>query len=257
MAISSTVKAFWAFALAGLVVALLVYVGGWTDALRDAPVPSYISDALALRRLLKGQAVADKNKTLTTRFAGAYDSAQPQTYADALKAYQHGVSPTDAAAETKLMIGIALSKRVSMRSINRATFSLSRTQLAVWFAFALCAGLFLFIAKADLPPLDGSLLVLLGISVGTASAGQLIGADGDGTFRPSRGFIFDLVTGPDDKQQVHRLQAVAVNLLLLVVGFIHVKQQLTYPIFDNSWLYFLGISGTAYAAGKQLTETPK
>ncbi len=257
IAISSARETFWAFALAAVVVVLLCYVGGWTDALRDAPVPSYISDALALLRLLKKKTDEDKDQALAARFADKYDKTKRQDYSDALKAYQTGTSPSDAQAELNLTLGIALARGFATRSVKRATFSLSRTQLAVWFTFALCAGLFLFVAKGDLPPLDGSLLILLGISVGTASAGQLISADGDGKFRPSRNFIFDLVTGPDDKQQVHRLQAVAVNLLLVVVGFVHIKQQLTYPIFDNTWLYFLGISGTAYAAGKQLTETSK
>lgn len=39
------------------------------------------------------------------------------------------------------------------------------------------------------------------------------------------------------------------------ISIYHLMQQLTYPVFDESWLYFLGISGTAYVAGKGLVES--
>jgi hypothetical protein len=257
MAISSRFDVVWATFWASLIVALLIYAAFCTDAMRDASLPVYVTEAIALRGVLKGKSSSDTDAFLKTRFAADYDPGQRQTYADALTAYQRGMLPPDAQGERKLAIAIALATRLPNRSIKRATFSLSRTQLALWFTFALCAGIFLWVARGDLPPIDGSLLMLLGISVATASAGQLIGADGEGKFQPSRNLLLDLVTGPDGKQQIHRLQSVAANLLLLIVGFIHVKNQLTYPIFDSSWLYFLGISGTAYAAGKQLAEVPK
>lgn len=72
---------------------------------------------------------------------------------------------------------------------------------------------------------------------------------------PSRGFWYDLLTGFDERKQLHRYQAVVVNILLLVVGIFHVQQQLSYPVFDPTWLIFLGISGTAYGVGKQVLES--
>lgn len=140
----------------------------------------------------------------------------------------------------------------------RAAFSLARVQLAVWFVFAVAAGVFMWIVYGQLPPIDASLLALLGLSVGTAGVSLAVDKNSGGrTYSPSQGFLTDLVTGFDDKQQVHRYQAVVVNLLLLFVGISHVLQQLTYPIFDATWLALLGVSGIALGVGKQLLEDPK
>jgi hypothetical protein len=72
----------------------------------------------------------------------------------------------------------------------------------------------------------------------------------------SQGFFKDILTSPDGTQQLHRLQALLVNGLLLGVGIDSVVQNLAYPVFDNSWLALLGISGITQAAMKQATETP-
>jgi hypothetical protein len=138
----------------------------------------------------------------------------------------------------------------------RATFSLSRVQLGLWFMFAACAGVFLWIVYGDLPAIDGSLLGLLGISTVTTVGSLAVDQNAGGRpYLPSQGLFNDLVTGFDgDKQQIHRLQAVVVNILLLAVGIVHVVQSLTYPTFDSTWLGFLGISGVALVTGKQYLE---
>jgi len=155
--------------------------------------------------------------------------------------------------EPATIIGLALLAR-SWKPV-RAAFSLARVQLAVWFVFAVAAGVFLWIVYGQLPPIDGSLLALLGLSVGTAGISVAVDKNSGGRgYSPSQGLLLDLVTGFDEKQQVHRYQAVVVNLLLLFVGISHVQQQLTYPIFDATWLALLGVSGVALGVGKQLLE---
>lgn len=45
--------------------------------------------------------------------------------------------------------------------------------------------------------------------------------------------------------------------LLLIVGIFHVFQHLTYPMFEATWLAFLGISGAALTTGKSLVESKR
>jgi hypothetical protein len=138
----------------------------------------------------------------------------------------------------------------------RAAYSLGRLQTGIWFLFAATSGLFLWVIYGHLPPVDGSVLAILGISVGVTGMSLAVDKranDWDLRVR-SNGLLVDLVTGHDNKQQVHRYQSVVANVILLFVGVGHVVQHLTYPVFDASWLAFLGISGIGLAAGKQIAE---
>lgn len=45
-----------------------------------------------------------------------------------------------------------------------------------------------------------------------------------------------------------------VAAIVLAVGIIHVMRHLTYPIFDPTWLAFLGVSGVALTGGKKFAE---
>lgn len=287
MAISSSTKLTMAAALVGLLFLMFIYIAWGTDGLRDAPLPSAIRNAYKTGKLLRdARCVKTKGKlgersynitlnadqlSLLQSLDGAFEvdskaaavkqAAAPYVvasevldfYLQVLEVYKRGVtSPnyTDENIACAVAIGVACRR---CRMI-RASFSLSKSQLALWFMFAISAGVFLFVAKGNLQPLDGSILVLLGIAIGTAGLGQVSPAAQVG-FRPSVNILKDLITDKDDSEQFHRYQAVAVNILLLVVGIYHLKQQLTYPVFDDTWLYFLGISGTAYVAGKGLVES--
>jgi hypothetical protein len=145
---------------------------------------------------------------------------------------------------------------VSDCDLPRPTFSLSRVQLGAWFVFAVATGIFLFIVFDDLPPISGSVLALLGISVSTASVSVAVEPKkSEGSSWTSRGFFADLVTGFDDNQQIHRYQAVVINMMLLLVGLHFTWENLAFPVFDDTWLAFLGVSGAAFAAGKKVMET--
>jgi hypothetical protein len=250
MAITSACAELIAFLGLASLIGLLLYIALRTDALRDVPTPDHIIKALKVRQ---GYERLDEQQTtsfLLSHFP-SYDVTKKGTYDQALALYQSGAT-TDPMATTDLQLGIVLASALP-REV-RGTFSLARVQLALWFTFALGVAVFLYLVKGELLPIEGSVLSLLGIAVGTASAGQLTSPDAVAPFRRSAGLIQDLSTDANDKAQVHRFQAIAVNLLLLVVGADHVIGQLTYPVFDSAWLYFLGISGAAYAAGKQLSE---
>ena len=55
---------------------------------------------------------------------------------------------------------------------DKPSFSLAKVQLGVWFLFAVSAGIFLWVVRGQLAALDGSVLVLLGLS--TATAGMML-----------------------------------------------------------------------------------
>ena len=242
------------FAVGVIIVLLvaLIYVARTTDALRDAPLPTWYADAENIRKDLGTQGADEA--TVLKAVDAAYDANQRQYYIDTAQAALAGGSVPD--GRPKLVaIGLALAD--SPVRPARASYSLARVQMAVWFAFAIAGGLFLWIIYGQLRRIDGSLLALLMISVGTS--GISLGVDrnaGGRSYTRSRGLFLDLVTGFDNSQQVHRYQAVVVNLLLLFVGISHVLQQLTYPIFDATWLALLGVSGAALGLGKQVLEQP-
>jgi len=252
----TTIEQLWiAIALVALTIGAVVYLAIRGDALRDAPLPDWWREALALKKTIGGMTVQARDAHMLGQYGNWYNASlvtQYQQQAEALLA-RRAVDVKDVPAT---VVGLALLP--AHWQPLRATYSLSRTQLALWFTFTVAAGLFLWMLYGDLRRIDGSLLALLGIS--GATAGFSWAADRnipDGPYTPSQGFLADLLTGFDERKQLHRYQAVIVNLLLLVVGIYHVVQQLSYPVFDGSWLIFLGISGTVYGAGKGLLETGK
>lgn len=249
ISVSTELRVLIAFAIVALVLLLTYAVYAYTDAFRDAKTPWWFTDAMKLRTLkVDGAWLALQYSNfdatrLTTYYANAAQLAVQEKY------------PKTQLEEWDYFFGLVLSQRTVERP--RATYSLARTQLGLWFVFSVCSGVFLWIVYGDLPRIENSLLALLGISVGTAGVSLTIDTniskDVNG-FKPSQGF-YDLVTGFDDQQQVYRYQAVVINVLLLTVGVMNVIQSLTYPIFDPTWLAFLGISGVALATGKQIIET--
>lgn len=245
-----------ALLLVVLAIAAIVYVGRATDTLRDEPdstIPPWWKEARKLRTRL-AQFPDDTTRNQYLKEYPGYDGTDVLRYDDLASKALAG-EPLETADVDATCFGLALRKH-DWKPV-RASFSLSRTQMALWFTFAVATGLFLWLLYGDLRRIDGSLLVLLGISIGTAGLSWITdrNAPSGRGYVPSRGFWYDLLTGFDERKQLHRYQAVVVNILLVVVGIFHVQQQLSYPVFDPTWLIFLGISGTAYGVGKQVLES--
>jgi len=252
IAVTNQLKEILAWVVVILLCALTFVVGKSTDALRDAPLADWWKDAQALRETVASSANPAAQAALLKSKFPDYDP-DPKNRTLYIDEANRALRRMAVAKEQETIIGLALLAR-SWKPV-RAAFSLARVQLAVWFVFAVAAGVFLWIVYGQLPPIDGSLLALLGLSVGTAGISVAVDKNSGGRgYSPSQGLLTDLVTGFDEKQQVHRYQAVVVNLLLLFVGISHVQQQLTYPIFDATWLALLGVSGVALGVGKQLLE---
>ena len=241
-----------ALALVVLSFGVVIYIGVSGDALRDTGLPAWWSEAAALKAAVGGMT----DNALASYLGTQYPWYPKLGAAACIERAEQVLQRQPLAAEhvPAATVGLALTK-LNWKPL-RATYSLSRTQLALWFTFAVAAGLFLWVLYGDLRRIDGSLLSLLGISIGTAGASWLVDRNmEDRPYSPSRGFFADLLTGFDEQRQLHRYQAFVVNVLLLAVGIFHVERQLSYPVFDATWLIFLGVSGSAYGIGKSVIET--
>jgi hypothetical protein len=174
------------------------------------------------------------------------DNVDPVCLDAADKVLRTQVAPTNA---EPVIVGIIQGRR-------SWSYSLAATQLFAWFLFALLAGIFVWTVYGQLPAIEGSVLGLLGISVGTAGLSWAVDASAmHRSGGPSSGFFSDLISDPDNNARIHRFQCVFVNGALLLVGIANVVFDVTYPTFDQSWLIFLAISGITYTGGKQLKET--
>ncbi|WP_143048470.1 hypothetical protein [Burkholderia sp. WP9] len=229
-----------------------------TDTFRDAPSPWWVTEVRRQRALRSKARMSTSDVDWLKQVYPRFDAARKADYQDASARARAEQLPATEPEQWDALFGLMLDGRKPPPL--RATFSLARTQLGLWFLFAVAAGVFLWIVYGQLQKIDGSLLILLGLSVGTAGVSLAIDKsateDDKRPFTLSKDVLTDLVIGGEkDKQQVYRYQAVVVNLLLLSVGIANVVQSLAYPLFDSSWLAFLGISGAALALGKQVNET--
>jgi len=239
-----------ALGVIGVLLIVTILVGISSDALRDSGA-SWWSEAKLWWKTAKKLPPADVVPFLTA-MVPTYTAANNPDYERLAQYALSGAKVAeDKIKETQLGLALLVNK---WRPV-RASYSLSRVQLALWFSFAVMTALFLWLLYGDLRRIDGSLLQLLGISIGTAGLSWAADRNaGTRPYLPSQGFLLDIVSGFDEQSQLHRYQAVVVNVLLLAVGIDHVVQHLAYPVFDGTWLIFLGISGAAYGVGKQLVE---
>jgi len=132
------------------------------------------------------------------------------------------------------------------------TFSFSRSQLFYWtmiVIICLCAGMgnngnFDLLLKLKEP----SILLLLGISVGTASVATYIDNEIPNPKKntDSKGFIKDILSDAGGIS-VHRYQALLFNIIF---GLVFVCQFITntteFPVFDNYALALMGTSSAGY-----------
>jgi len=130
----------------------------------------------------------------------------------------------------------------------RKSYSLARTQMALWTFIVAAAMVFIFMVTWDENSISSGVLVLLGVSFGTS----LLAAVSDGTNpipQPSQGFLTDLLTdgtGPS----FHRYQMVLFTIILAVIFVVKVATNLVMPEFDTTLLGLMGISNGTYLGFK-------
>jgi hypothetical protein len=166
-----------------------------------------------------------------------------------------------------------------LRDASTATprpYSYARVQLAWWTVLIFSAMISILFLRGQLPTLDNSMLVILGISAGTTTVARLIDQSDQqkavaplSQDSPGQNFLLDLLSD-NTGVNIHRLQTLILNVSY-GVWFIHtvvhnlsndpcagsvVKDcashslDLIIPSISNNDLILLGLSSGTYAALK-------
>jgi hypothetical protein len=134
---------------------------------------------------------------------------------------------------------------------GRKPYSLSRTQMALWFFIVVISFLMLWVQTGRMDTMPVSVVVMLGISAVTALGAAVI----DIHKRPgpkqerSDDFLFDILSD-DHGVCIHRFQMAGWTIVLAVVFIYTVFTELRMPDFDASILLLMGISSGTYLGYK-------
>lgn len=134
------------------------------------------------------------------------------------------------------------------------SYSLARMQVGIWLLFLIASAIYIWLVLGELPTPIPSLVGLVTLSAVTTAASITVDGRLERVTRGSDGLLNDLLTGPDGSQQLHRIQALAVNGLLLVASVYAVIDNLSYMEIEGPWLALVGLSGIAQTVGKGALE---
>lgn len=159
-------------------------------------------------------------------------------------------SEKDAAARSRDRAEKELGRIEAARDMLPAgSFSLGRTQMAVWFFLVIAAFVFISMSLGQyLNLISASVLVLLGISGATGLAAIQIAPD-QGAARPSRNFVRDILCDADGPQ-LQRIQAVAWTLVLGGIFAWVAARDYRLVAFDTNLLLLMGIASSLYLGFK-------
>ncbi len=134
---------------------------------------------------------------------------------------------------------------------GRKPYSLSRTQMALWFFVVVISFLMLWVETGRIDTMPSSVIALLGISTVTALGAAVIDAR-EGRHEAgetSNDFIHDILSDGHGLC-FHRFQMAGWTLVLAVVFLYTVFTELRMPEFDSSILLLMGISSGTYLGYK-------
>lgn len=176
-----------------------------------------------------------------------------------------------------LLLIILLDKKYYLlRDISIAkqkTYSYARVQLSWWTIIIISSFIAIFITKGNLPILDSSLIILLGISSGTTGVASIIDVSDRSIENAvliqnaeSENFFLDILSDANGIS-IHRLQAFLFNLVIGIWVLVMVAKGLNactnqtcinsiLPIIDPNKLLLLGVSAATYA-GLKTNENKK
>jgi hypothetical protein len=134
---------------------------------------------------------------------------------------------------------------------GRRPYSLSRMQAAWWFFLVLASYLFIGMITGDFrTTITGSVLVLIGISAGTAIGAAVIDEGKKHTAVnaaiPQNEYWWVDILSDANGVSFHRFQVAAWTLVLGIIFVVQVYEVLAMPTFDGSLLALLGISAGTY-----------
>lgn len=161
--------------------------------------------------------------------------------------------------------GLSILWRRRRENTSLGPFSLARAQMAFWFFMVISAFVLLWMITGDTDTITEGVLVLIGISAGTALGATAIDASKrDTTTQPipgqaSRGFFNDVLSDGSGLS-FHRFQIFVWTLVLGLVFFKNVMGHLAMPEFGANLLTLMGISSGTYLGLKlpeqQAPESP-
>jgi hypothetical protein len=132
---------------------------------------------------------------------------------------------------------------------HEAPYSLSRTQLAFWTFIIVFSFLFIYIITGEIPPINGSTLILLTTSMATAASAKVIDSSKNPEMtlhtEASEGFLKDIISD-NNSVSIHRFQMLVWTFILGVIFLRGVVKSLSIPQFDDSMLILMGISSGTY-----------
>ena len=137
-------------------------------------------------------------------------------------------------------------------------YSLSRTQMAFWFFLVITAFVLIWMIIGDTDTITPGVLVLIGISAGTALGATAIDSGKRKTTpepavgEESRGFLNDILSDGTGVS-FHRFQIVVWTIVLGFIFSRRVLNHLTMPDFGTNLLTLMGISSGTYL-GLKLPE---
>jgi len=145
---------------------------------------------------------------------------------------------------------------------GRRCYSLARVQIAFWFFIILASYLFIGLVTGDYSTsITGTVLILMGISAGTAIGSSVIdtvttpgAAPAPVPARPTSGKWWLDILSDDTGVNFHRFQMAVWTLVLGIVFIQQVYVSLAMPQFDATLLGLMGISSGTYLGMKSTTE---
>jgi hypothetical protein len=159
-----------------------------------------------------------------------------------------------------------------LRPDGRYPYSLAKAQMAFWFFLVISAYFVLWMITGDKDTITGSVVVLIGISAGTALGAAFVDSGkshlpADGPEReaererrerrereffslsPGRRALYDLLAD-DYRISFHRFQIFVWTLVLGVIFVTNVLHDLAMPEFSPTLLAVMGLSGGTYLGFK-------
>jgi len=134
------------------------------------------------------------------------------------------------------------------------TYSLARCQMAFWFVLVLPTFVYLWLITGSLDTLTSSILVLMGISSGTAvfahAQAKVVTVSASST-----GFINDALKDNGGSISFHHFQMFVWTIVLGCIFIAEVWRNLAMPEFSDTLLGLMGISSGTYL-GTMLTQQP-
>jgi hypothetical protein len=136
-----------------------------------------------------------------------------------------------------------------------ATFSLARTQMALWLLLSTAGFVFLWLTLGVYQNvITPQILVLLGISGTTGLAAITMNSLSGGQAnpppeRPSKSFLHDLMSDAEGPK-LHRIQVVGWTVVMAIIFIWNVVWNFSFVEFDTNMLLLIGIASSMYIGFK-------